>query len=265
MTGVPVLWERTDETVLETFSSGSDTIAKCVNSAGRGTIAQPGAASTTTGSSPTTLSTSSRLKMNAGSISQSPILDPPDISDATFSNSFTHSTSAVAGSGVNKAGGTTNSSSKSLSSRAKAAIGITIPLFILATILATFFYMRRRNSHRLRNDARKSQEIEPVGGKRIDISELLGLPSGVHELPGSKLETSEGKTWERHELDSAAGRVGKTEFTSIQWGRHELDVNEPRVLESNDRPESSQFGSPLNIKNSDAARLSDPFAVDATR
>ena len=257
MTGVPVMWESTDQAVLKILSAGTDAIALGVNNAaswgprsssGEGSLAsttgeaQPGAAGTTTGSSSNAASTSG-IASNSVTASDAGAGTVPQslFSGGTFSShplSPPTSTSGVStGGGINNAA--TANPSSGLSAGTKAAIGVTIPVFI-ALILGFFLYMRRRNTDilEIKSDRNRERKVGRAEYNNIAASSLV--PSGVHELP----------TWAEEKRRS---------------GRQELAVTEKRPVKDEEKTYGLQGEKKSDVNMSDAARLSAPFVVEVTR
>jgi hypothetical protein len=249
MTGVPVMWESTDQAVLKILSAGTDSIALSVNNAagwgigsssGGGNLAsttgeaQLGAAGTTTGSYSNAASTSGTASnAGTGTVPQSLF------SGGTFSSrplsSPTSTSGAGTGGGINNAATTTPSNV--LSAGTKAAIGVTIPVFILALILGLFLYMRRRNTDVLEIKSDRNRERKVGKAEYTNIAAPSLFPSGVHELPA----------WAEEQRRS---------------GTQELAATEKRSVKDEEKP----YGLQVEKKSdSDAARLSAPFVVEVTR
>jgi hypothetical protein len=258
MTGVPVMWESTDQAVLKILSAGTDAIALGVNNAaswgprsssGEGSLAsttgeaQPSTAGTTTGSSSNAASTSG-IASNSGTASDAGAGTVPQslFSGGTFSSgplsSPTSTSGADTGGSINNAATTTPSNA--LSAGTKAAIGVTIPVFILALILGFFLYMRRRNTDvlEIKSDRNRERKVGKAEYNNIAASSLV--PSGVHELP----------TWAEEKRRS---------------GRQELAATGKGAVKDEEKTYGLQVEKKLDVNMSDAARLSAPFVVDVTR
>jgi hypothetical protein len=250
MTGVPVMWESTDQGVLKMLSAGTDSIALSVNNAGGGGNlasttgeAQLSAAGTTTGSSSNAASTSG-IASNSGAASETGTGTVPQslFSGGTFSSgplsSPTSTGGADTGGGINNAA--TITPSNALSAGTKAAIGVTIPVFMLALTLGLFLSMRRRNTPLFGRESDRNRERKVGKAEYTNIAAPSLVPSGVHELP----------TWVEEKRRS---------------GRQELAATEKGAVKDEEKTYGLQVEKKLDVNMSDAARLSAPFVVDVTR